>query len=64
MKQQSILSQVRTEAWSDGFRQGTQVAYDDAYENGREQGYHRAYIPIWRFFAVFGVGLIIGALVL
>lgn len=64
MTQKSILAQVHSEAWSNGFRQGLQVSSDDAFEEGRMQGYRECHIPTWRFFALFGIGVAVGAMLL
>ncbi len=38
----SILSQVRADAYAEGFRQGVMVGFDEAYENGRADALREA----------------------
>ena len=64
MTQKSILNQVRGKAYSEGFREASSLSYEDAYEAGRERGYFEAQVPAWRFFALFGIGLTLGAMLL
>ena len=60
----SILAQVRREAYFEGFRDTANLSNEDAYERGREEGYHEARVPLWHFFALFLGGVAVGAMLL